>query len=48
MNLANFISSCTAKSHDQMIRVFNTLSSNIDNEGADDLGFFKKAITQYQ
>ena len=42
---ANFVSLCTTKSHKHMVKVLRMLSSNIDNEGVDELASFKEAMT---
>ncbi len=41
---AKLVSSSTAKSHKYIVRAFRILSSNIDNEGVNELVSLKKAI----
>ena len=43
---ANFVSSHTAKSHEYMVRVLQTLSANVDNEGSDEPATLKEAISR--
>ena len=44
---ANFVSSCTAKSHEHMVRVLRMLNSNIDNEGADEPASLKETMARH-
>ncbi len=44
---ANFVSSRTAKSHEDMVRVLGMFSSNVDNEGADEPASLKEAMARH-
>ncbi len=44
---ANFVSLHTAKSHEHMVRVLRILSSNVDNEGADEPASVKEAMVRH-
>ncbi len=44
---ANFVSSRTAKSHENMVLVLCMVSCNIENEGANEPASLKKAMTRH-